>query len=444
MASSNDSDPPPVGGQSDGLDDGSNIGVGRTAALRRAIEQNVSATTQNAKPAVNTSSSTLSAPASGANSPKSSRETSPMRPSLRPVSTTSARVSRSRKNSQEGRQEFSPSRAPSLIGPNAPSIPSAAAVQRALSAAKPQLQPPAPDSALELPKPEKPATSRSGDTAPHWPVSPRLRSPPPASLPGRNIVTSPRKAEHDVNTPNISVKRPGPPTTAVSDSPLAAVKSDSEHDDGHPRTGLRAPARGASAGSTLETVQEASLPATPAIGPARRSYTGESRPDVVTEHPREESPTKSQRTGGAESGSDSGGKMSGDAKSEDKDHLKAPSMTATKQPSAVFAKRSFTNLNPNKAAKSGGEGSVRNMTVETETVSSVPQVALGAVTGDRGASGRGDGGSLRLKPSIETIRPKKEKKKATRKPTSINTGTGMFIFLSMQLPSCARFTWRFV
>jgi hypothetical protein len=179
---------------------------------------------------------------------------------------------------------------------------------------------------------------------------------------------------------------------------------------------------------TLETVQESSLPATPVIAPARRGYTGkpgdDTRPDVITENPVEESNTKDSKGGGIESGSDSGGNKSGDTKSEDRDHLKAPAMSTTDRPTAVFAKRSLTSLNPNKN-KSGGEGSVRSMTVETETVSSVPQVALGAVTGDRGASGRGDGGSVRLKLSNETIRPKKEKRKSMRKPASINTGTGM-------------------
>ena len=60
------------------------------------------------------------------------------------------------------------------------------------------------------------------------------------------------------------------------------------------------------------------------------------------------------------------------------------------------------------------EGTAKNMTIETETVSTIPQVALGggAVEG----SGRAEtGGSLRLKPSNETIRPRKEKKKVLRK-----------------------------
>lgn len=74
--------------------------------------------------------------------------------------------------------------------------------------------------------------------------------------------------------------------------------------------------------------------------------------------------------------------------------------------------------------KSTVEPPLRSMTVETETVSSIPQVSLGVGGGERGASGRNDlNGSVRLQPSNETIRPKKEKKKITRKQPSINAGT---------------------
>jgi hypothetical protein len=61
------------------------------------------------------------------------------------------------------------------------------------------------------------------------------------------------------------------------------------------------------------------------------------------------------------------------------------------------------------------------MTVETETIPSVAQSTIG--NQDRSVSGRVDG-SLRLKPSNETIRPKKERKPAKRKAPSINAGTG--------------------
>jgi hypothetical protein len=59
------------------------------------------------------------------------------------------------------------------------------------------------------------------------------------------------------------------------------------------------------------------------------------------------------------------------------------------------------------------------MTVETETVTSMPQL-LGP---DRGVAGRDGSGSVRTKPSNETIRPKKEKKKTSRKTPSLHAGT---------------------
>jgi hypothetical protein len=70
---------------------------------------------------------------------------------------------------------------------------------------------------------------------------------------------------------------------------------------------------------------------------------------------------------------------------------------------------------------------MKNMIVETETVSSIPQLSLGGGTADRAASGRKEPVlGVRTKASDETIRPKKEKKKQVRKATT-NTGTGEFI-----------------
>src|SRR5947209_2478352 len=66
---------------------------------------------------------------------------------------------------------------------------------------------------------------------------------------------------------------------------------------------------------------------------------------------------------------------------------------------------------------------MRSMTVENERVSSIPQVVLG-VNGERGTSGRmNSSASVRPRPSAETMRPKKEKKKSTRKPPSLHSGT---------------------
>ena len=68
------------------------------------------------------------------------------------------------------------------------------------------------------------------------------------------------------------------------------------------------------------------------------------------------------------------------------------------------------------------------MTVETETVSSVPQAPLN-VAGERGASGKLDiNGSVHLKPSNEIMRPKKEKKNIDSGTTYIYTGTSELLY----------------
>lgn len=91
---------------------------------------------------------------------------------------------------------------------------------------------------------------------------------------------------------------------------------------------------------------------------------------------------------------------------------------STQRPNVPTTKPSFSSLH---AVKSRAEPPLRNMTVETETVTSVAQTTIG--NQDRSTSGRVDG-SLRLKPSNETIRPRKERKPAKRKAPSIHSGTG--------------------
>lgn len=111
---------------------------------------------------------------------------------------------------------------------------------------------------------------------------------------------------------------------------------------------------------------------------------------------------------GNESGSDSG-------KGEGRAKTAAPAAAPRPNPPT----KAYTTSSVGGRGKPSGEGSARNMTVETETVSSIPQVAVGV-----GAGGAGNNGSLRAKQSSETIRPKKEKKKSTRKAPSLTSGTG--------------------
>ncbi|OAG03383.1 uncharacterized protein CC84DRAFT_835304 [Paraphaeosphaeria sporulosa] len=117
----------------------------------------------------------------------------------------------------------------------------------------------------------------------------------------------------------------------------------------------------------------------------------------------------SARTRPVENGSDNSARH----KARMQEHRSA----STQQPSGPTSKPSFSSLH---TVKSRTEAPLRNMTVETETVPSVAQTTIG--NQDRSASGRGDG-SLRLKPSNETIRPRKERKAPKRKAPSINSGT---------------------
>lgn len=191
------------------------------------------------------------------------------------------------------------------------------------------------------------------------------------------------------------------------------------------RSGIRSPVKAVGA-STLETVQESSLPTTTAGGMGQSQGNKKlerERPSTIEENPMENVLSKSSKTP-AESGSESGGARSARARSDTRDTISSSNAHSVSKPPSVNPKNSISQLNSMKA-KIPSEGSAKNMTVETETVSSIPQVAVGGGAGDRNAPGRADpAGSLRLKPSSETIRPKKEKKKTVRKAPSINSGTG--------------------
>ncbi|KAK6607659.1 phospholipid metabolism enzyme regulator [Botrytis cinerea] len=327
---------------------------------------------------------------SATNSPIGSRESSPVRPQLRnPSAVRSGTPSRSRKNSQD----ISPSRSTSSQHPPA--------LQRGFSAQKlPTLNHVASEPSIRAPIPQKPLVTSEIRDGPRWPVSPRIRSPPPR----QSSLLSPRKTEHEI--PAINVQRTSPTAEQRADGKSAA---ESESEENLLTPGMRTPARGVSGGSsTLETVQEISQPNTP-------SFELDGAIDT-TAHESPTLPTEQDLMDGAsvetlkkptivtnESGSESGGK--GDTKMKNT----TPTATRTGPP------KSFSG--PAAArGKPSGEGSAKNMTVETETVSSIPQIALAT-----GAGGLANG-SLRAKQSTETIRPRKEKKKS-RKAPSVTSGT---------------------
>ncbi|KAJ9319699.1 hypothetical protein DTO271D3_468 [Paecilomyces variotii] len=308
--------------------------------------------------------SNVSTPGSTATSAAPSREPSPVRHPLRlSASTSASRVSSRRRKGSQGQ---SPSRTSNNTSTGA--VPSANSVQQAFAQAKPQLPVPVIDASSNVPSPDK------------------------SDMASRN------SPQHESARPNTSLKRSPPPEESET-----STKTDmaDEHNRAVPRGGTR----GASgAGSVLETVQEASLPSTPSTDKK-----------LSPTKPEEQLPGNGKQA--VESGSESGGNRSSDTKQKKRPR----DSSITSKTGDIPPKRSFTSLNG--ARGKPGDGSVRNMIVETETVSSVPQVSLGVGAGERGASGRADQGTIRMKPSTETIRPKKERKRQSRKPTALQSGT---------------------
>lgn len=185
---------------------------------------------------------------------------------------------------------------------------------------------------------------------------------------------------------------------------------------------MRTP-RSNSTSSALATVVESSLPSTPAIGTSRMlteqmAVLAARQPTKIPEDDDDESQAGSAKTirqGRAgsiasslapssrhESESESGYRTNEDRTPTRSNSAKRPQ--AQKQP--TYARR------PTVTGKEIGQ---QGMTVETETVSSIPQVGLGNV---------GPAASLRSKKSTDTIRaPKREKRKLRRTvPSGVSNG----------------------
>ncbi|KAI4124501.1 MAG: hypothetical protein LQ338_004764 [Usnochroma carphineum] len=357
---------------------------------------------------------------SSTNSPKASRETSPVRPPLRSGVSANSGNPRSRKNSTD----LSPNRGPALPGPFVPAVPSAAAIQRALSVAGAhQLQPSThADQNTDPVRPQKVIKTALANSNQSSPKLPTVTSPPPPAA--NKGAVQPAKRSDQASTASS--------TPGVVDRPNRLKKSSADTDvpssDGPAPTGIRIPSRAVSGSQpALETVQEASLPNTPTpeTGAAQQGMarvTSVQRPERIDEDPAEDDSGKDVNPR-PESGNESG--ESKKAPSQDSQDAKQQDTAkpSAVRPQVVHSKKSTTQLHPAKG-KTGAEGTVKSMTVETETVSSIPQVAIGGGTGERGLLKRTDtAGSLRLKPSTETIRPKKEKKRVVRKAPSLNAGT---------------------
>ncbi|KAI5859725.1 vacuolar segregation subunit 7-domain-containing protein [Durotheca rogersii] len=347
-------------------------------------------------------------------SPAESREPSPVRPSAMKSGRTSRASSatvRSRKNSL---QDPSPSRPQ-------PKNPTPAATSRhQLSAATTPALPPAPsapDPASRAATPQKPSVAPD---APRWPVSPRLKSPPPHLGRPAAGVSSARRNEHETSAASA---RATPPPYLES-----ASQSENEVEEVYLSSGMRTPVRGPGNGaSTLETVQEVSQPNTPKPGldaaleklaAAQEPTPGKSSGASGKKFP------NNQNTTNSESGSDSGGVRM---------NVRRSSTSAPAPP--LQGRRSSSTLRFTGRGPTSAESSSKNMTVETEEVKYVPPPSLAPNTGGAGASG-----NLRSKPSSETIKAKKEKKRVTRKAPAVPSGNARGQPISRSQPTVKKTT----
>ncbi|KAI9883301.1 MAG: hypothetical protein M1823_004923 [Watsoniomyces obsoletus] len=248
----------------------------------------------------------------------------------------------------------------------------------------------------------------------------RLKSPPPSASSTQAALLATQ------STPSLAMPIQWSSSGATSPriAPPGGRETSSGYDlDGQPvPSGVRTPVRaaGASIGSGLETVQESSLPSTPAIDlvlQTRRLGSKTYHPEQTEEQSQDE---KFPEPKGVSSNEEA-------KTSEEKLTRKVPAPNSSAQitrPTTMTPSVASASINPK--AKANPEGSVQSMTVETETVSSIPQVALSGGTGERGGVGRAEPGlgSVRLRPSIETLKPRKDKRKTMRKAPSLVPGTG--------------------
>ncbi|KAJ4133524.1 Vacuolar inheritance and morphology protein [Fusarium equiseti] len=330
-------------------------------------------------------------------SPLASRDSSPTRRPRRTASANRLPGTRSRKNSQTDNSPSRQQKRPNL---------SAATPLRSLSSTTTPTLLPSQDQEqqqIQAPTPQKPNFNVDLKDSPRWPVSPRLRSPPP-QLSTRPTVPARRS---DQELPSINLQRPTPspqPQSMPSPQPMEQqIASESEMEEAQFPSGMRTPGRG-----PLETVQEVSLPNSP--NPPSNTALMEKVKEKLTNSENysdtalPDGRTLRARTSlvGQESGSDTSNN-----KGEVRRPTSVPPPMITRQSSALS----------NKQMKSKQDGSIQTMTVETETVPSVPQVALTTAQKNEASNG-----TLKTKQSTETIKPKKDKKKVTRKQPAVNSG----------------------
>ena len=318
--------------------------------------------------------------------------------------------------------------------------PSAAAIQRALSASNvPHLQQTGSitDAVSRLPRGQKNG-STSGENTPQWPLSPRLKSPPPTGNTSRRGSSTLQQKKAETNAvPGITVQSATPQDRSIlspgSKNGSSGAETTTQKSDQQPipPSQPKGPTRNPTTGkSVLETVQEnsadsltepspAAIQAAADLKPLTKIEDDESRRKQDGEKTDDDENDDEQPTAPTESGSESAGTKS------DTGHNRRTraDFTGTHAHRSLTANAKTTSTSspapPTARTRQQSEAKL-NMTVETETVQSIPHSAL--ATSDR----YDNGGSVRAKPSSETIRARKDRKKVERKARSINQGTGMY------------------
>ena len=293
------------------------------------------------------------------------------------------------------------------IYPASNSIPSAAAVQRALSSATTEI-----NNASSRVEGQSKSTGSQNEgskvASPEFGPS-RVKSPPPSATSSRrSSLSSSRQSESSETSASLSTSQRSLDTPEKSLSPTQAQR----------------PPRGPSGlGSRLETVEEGDH----SISPNNRAPLPSNFNQIQSK------PSSTNNAGASDSGNQASAKPAQPAQPAQPEHKVSvtdrspnPSANSTSAavapapPTAPSRKSSTSSLVPTKT-RSNAEGS-KHMTVETETVQSIPQTALGHASDRAGSTRVNTGGTLRTKHSSDTIRPKKEKRKVAKKPPPIVSG----------------------
>jgi len=345
-------------------------------------------------------------------SPQSSRNSSPSRQTR----ISNKGLASKKKVSTSTNHSQSPSR---LTSTGISSL-SVTAIQEAFSPSGLYRLPPT-DTSDKILRPQA-RLNESGDRPPlHRPVSPRPKPPSPSIAPsGHNLVAPLRQS--DIK-PTESMQLPV--TVNLSQDQISLVEESSRYPPSHLTQGptdAKIPRGPGELASKLETVEEGDhltpLPDN-THDLARPTTSMETEPAQANEHGVRDIWDVNEVI-------DDNADEDTDIKRVERRNMQDMQRGGAAQSITPATKKPYTALVPTKVRAANG-CTAKLMTVETETVSSIPQAAMAVNAGDRSSAGRGEiSGTLHLKPSSETIRSKKERKKIARKPASIVSGTGMW------------------